>query len=158
FVKEVCVGLRIPCAAKGATLFRRRDLDRGIEGDRTYYLAHEEDVRGRPIDLDNNDPPPDLVIEVETTHPAKEAIEIWGLLGVPEVWVHGTQRGTLAFLHLNPGGHYVGSPTSRSFPFLTARDVLSWIEQIGDEPDSVWQGRLREWVRDELARRLGERR
>lgn len=153
FVKEVCVGLDIPSTPTAAILFRRRDLNRGIEGDRTYYLASEPAIRGKRIDL-NVDPPPDLAIEVELTHPAKQAIEIWQRLGIPEVWVHNVRRSTLRFLRLDEHGQYVEVPSSLAFPFLTAEEILDWIEQRQDEPESRWQHRLRDWVRDVLARRI----
>lgn len=153
-VKAVCCELAIPCTPTGATLFRRRDLDRGIEGDRTYYLANEPVARrDREIDL-NVDPPPDLAIEVEVTHPAAEAVEIWRRLGVPEVWAHQARQPVLKILHLDDQGRYVESPTSRALPFLTAAEILRWVARPRDEPESYWEIRLRRWVRDELAPRV----
>lgn len=153
-IKEVCVGLGIPCTPTRATLFRRRDLDRGIEGDGTYYLANEPAARGdEEIDL-NVDPPPDLAVEVEITHPAAEAVETWRTLGVPEVWVYFGKRHDLRILHLDLHGRYLEAPFSRSLPFLTAEEILGWVGQPRDEPESRWAGRLREWVRGELAGRL----
>lgn len=154
-VKALCSELDIPCTAMGATLFRRRDLKEGIEGDRTYYLANEPAIRGKIVDL-NVDPPPDLAIEVEYTHPAGKAVEIWRRLGVPEVWVHQAHRSALRFLQLDEHGQYSETSVSPAFPFLTADEILGWIEQPMNEPGSRWERRLRQWVRDVLAQRIGE--
>jgi Uma2 family endonuclease len=153
-VMAVCSELRIPCHPAASTLYRRQDLDHGIEGDKTYYVAHEGAVRGKKaIDL-NVEPPPDLAIEVQITHPAEHAVETWRALGVPEVWVYDGRRHSLKILHLDEGGLYAEAQASRAFPFLVIGEILAWVEQPEDEPESWWEGRLREWVRDELARRL----
>lgn len=154
-VKEICVGLGLPCTPMVATLFRRRDLKEGIEGDRTYYLANEHAIRGKIVDL-SVDPPPDLAIEVEYTHPAGKAVEIWRRLGVPEVWVHQAHRSALRFLRLGEDGQYDETSVSLAFPFLTVEEILGWIEQPRDEPESSWQSRLRQWICDVLAQRIAD--
>lgn len=155
-VKEICIGLRIPCKPTGSTLFRRPDLDKGIEGDRTYYLAHEEAVRGKKeIDLEV-DPPPDLAIEVQVAHPARDAVEIWRRLGVPEVWVFDPLVPRLAILQLDAEGRHVEAEASRLLPTLAATDILAWLLRPEDEPESYWGMRLREWVRDVLAKRAAK--
>ncbi|HEU5115277.1 MAG TPA: Uma2 family endonuclease [Isosphaeraceae bacterium] len=152
-VMEICIGLRITCMPVGKTRFRQESLGRGVEGDRAYYIAREPLVRHiKKIDIEV-DPPPDLVIEVELTHPAENAIEAWCHFGVPELWYHNESRKTFAILHLNDAGQYVESPISQAFPFLNAFEILSWIQEEEDEPESEWAGRLREWVHDVLAAR-----
>jgi Uma2 family endonuclease len=154
-VKAVAVELDIDFAATGATLFRRRDLERGIEGDRTYYIANAPVAcRDEEIDLEV-DPPPDLVIEVEVSNPADEAVETWRRLGVPEVWIHKARRSALTILHLDDQGRYAESPVSRAFPFLKASEILHWLARPEGETDNRWERRLRAWVRDELAKRVG---
>ena len=58
---EEC-NLRI--ATAGNMTFRRAELERGLEPDDCFWIAHEEQVRARlewdPI----GDPPPDLVVEI----------------------------------------------------------------------------------------------
>lgn len=154
-VMAICAELDIPCHAAGATLFRRRDLDKGIEGDKTYYLTHEEAIRGKDeIDL-NVDPPPDLAIEVEVTHSAGQAIEIWRQLGVPEVWIYSPRRSLLRVLQRDGKGNYLEASASRFFPFLKVSEILDWLAQAPTEPQSRWERRLRNWVREELVRRMG---
>lgn len=154
-VRAVTYELDLPCQPTGSTLLRRRDLARGIMGDRTYYLANEARVRARlrnqeELDL-NIDPPPDLAIEVEITHPAAGALETWRLLGVPEVWVYYGLRQVLTIFHLDGHGRYVEAPASLVFPFLTALEIQVWVAQPQTESETRWERRFRTRVRDELA-------
>ena len=154
-VKGVCAVLGIGYRATASTLFRRPGMDHGIEADKTYYLAHEPAVRAIIGDIDLTvSPPPDLVVEVVVTHPAAKSLAVCRELGVPEVWVYRPQAPSLTFLHLDAQGtRYEPAEASRSFPFLTPGDLLPWVIEEADEPDNVWEARLRAWVRDELAPR-----
>ena len=137
-----------------STLFRRPGLDHGIEADKTYYLAHEPDVRGLSGDIDLTvSPPPDLAIEVVVTHDPAKSLAVCAELGIPEVWVYRVRRQALEFLHLDESGRYAPSAASRAVPFLTPADVLPWVESPADEPDRLWRGRLRAWVSEVLAPR-----
>ena len=143
--------LDIDYHATAATLFRRPDLDSGIEADKTYYIAHEAGRGGVTGDIDLTIyPPPDLAVEVVVTHSPAKSLAVCQELGVPEVWVYWAKKGLLEFLHLDAQGRYVPVASSRAFPFLTAADALPWAEASKDEPDNRWERRLRAWVRDEL--------
>jgi Uma2 family endonuclease len=152
FVAVVTAELDISCTPSGATTFRRRDLDKGVEGDKTFYFANEVRIRGQK-DLDLNiDPPPDLAIEVEVTHPGNEALQIYAAMGVPEVW-HCDEQA-LRVLRLGPDGTYAESPTSLALPFLTPEDIHPWLFQPRTIPESRWMRQLQTWVRDVLVPRL----
>ncbi|WP_422928025.1 Uma2 family endonuclease [Singulisphaera sp. PoT] len=155
-IKAICAELDIDYQATATTLYRRPDRDSGIVADKTYYLAHEPDVREveGSIDLAIN-PPPDLAIEVVVTHDPAKSLAICQELGIPEVWVYWLKRGVLEFLSLDPEGRYEPTPASRSFPFLPAAEVLPWLQTGEAEPDNRWERRLRLWVRTELAPRRG---
>ena len=38
------------------------------------------------------DPPPDLVLEVDITHPSLDKLSIFAAVGVPEVWRYDGER------------------------------------------------------------------
>jgi Uma2 family endonuclease len=157
-VKMIGEELDIAYLATASTLYRRRDLDYGIESDKSYYLEHAALVREVVEEIDLNIyPPPDLMIEVVVTHGPKKALAICQALGVPEVWVSWPKKGTLEFLGLDAQGRYVPLEASRAFPFLKPADVLPWLASAGNEPDNRWRQRLREWVRVELAPRHAQR-
>ncbi len=155
FVREVVVGLDIPCVATRETNFKRKDQDAGVEPDDSFYLANYRSIAAKfgegKIDMDV-DPPPDLALEIEYANPARQAVEILRRLGVPEVWVR--KQNGLRFLVLGEDGHYAESETSLSFPFLGVAEVFEWVERPGMDSSTQWTRELRRWVRDVLVPRV----
>lgn len=61
--------LEIEICNLGSCTWSRKDLAKGVEADKCYYIQNEPAIRGRmTIDLTIN-PPPDLAIEVDMTRP-----------------------------------------------------------------------------------------
>jgi Uma2 family endonuclease len=144
FVTELVVGLDIPFIPAGSMTFRRGSKRGGVEGDKTYYLANEERVRGKDeIDL-KFDPPPDLAIEAVHSHDADAAVEVYRRFKVPEVWV--CDEAELVILVLERNGRYAQSPTSASFPFLRAAEVYDWVSRPTTGNETDWIKSLRPWV------------
>jgi Uma2 family endonuclease len=157
-VEAVANGLGIEWETAGHATYRRKEVGVGVEGDDTYYFgAHAELMRG-PVEVDlASQPPPDLAIEVEVTHPADDAVAAWGRLGVPEVWRLNTERWTLVFGLRQPDGTYGPSPRSAAIPVLEPGDVLAQLrlaEQLGF---SRWCAQLDDWVRGAILPRHGAR-
>jgi Uma2 family endonuclease len=110
----------------GSTTLRRADAARGLEPDDCYYIQQAERIVGRDtIDL-TMDPPPDLVVEVDISHPSLDKFPIYASLGVPEVWRH--DGDTLQFFHLD-ANRYTPTPESSLFPFLPAEVLASFVQQ-----------------------------
>ncbi len=151
FVMVVVEELRIPFIPSGSTTFRRKKNRGGVEPDKSFYLANEERVRGKPkLDL-RHDPPPDLVVEAVETHKADAAVEVCRRFGVPEVWV--CEESVFMILILQANGEYVGSETSVAFPFLKAVEILDWVRRPQTTSELKWLQDLRSWVRDHLVPR-----
>lgn len=96
-------------------------------------------------------PPPDLVIEVEYTHSADAAIEVWRRFGVPEVWREN--GNVLTILNLQPDAQYAESPTSRALPGLAATEIHDWVARVQNDTETAWLKELRRWVSTTLAER-----
>ncbi|UKO98278.1 Uma2 family endonuclease [Nostoc sp. UHCC 0870] len=103
----------------GSTTCKRPDLLRGVEPDSAFYLQNEPVMRQkRHLDL-MQDPPPDLVIEVDYTSASIERLPIYMALGVPEVWRYDEPIMQIYQLR---GGVYVPcdvSPTFANLPLTT---------------------------------------
>ena len=70
----------------GSTTFDRQDLDKGFEPDSCFDFEQAAVVQGKKrIDLDA-DPPPELVIEIDMSHPSLRKLPICAALGIAEVW------------------------------------------------------------------------
>jgi Uma2 family endonuclease len=88
-------------------------VNRGLDGDKSYYIQHEPQVRGLDsIDLDTV-PPPDLAVEVEHTTAVVRKLPIYSVLGVPEVW---HWRAETLTVHRLADGQYVEQPESDALP------------------------------------------
>jgi len=70
----------------GSTTFKRLNQARGAEPDSSFYIQNAARIRGkREIDL-TQDPPPDLVVEIDITSSSLNRFQIYATLGVPELW------------------------------------------------------------------------
>ncbi len=143
-VEVVAEELGIDLQNVGSMTFKREDLQRGFEPDSSFYIASEERVRGRTqIDL-AADPPPDLVIEIDVSHPSLDKLPIYAEMGVPEVWRVGEGRVTV--LRLDDGG-YAATDESGALPPLTAATLTRFLIESRDLPRTAWLRSLRAWVR-----------
>jgi Uma2 family endonuclease len=151
-VEAVAKGLDLDFEAAGTTTFRREDLERGLEPDECFYTVNEPRIRGREtIDL-ADDPPPDLVIEVDLSHSSVDKLAIYAALGVPEIW--RMEGSSVEILGLDAGRAYQPIEASRSFSFLTRPDIEDWVRRRKETRLKVWLRELDDWVRDALAPRF----
>jgi Uma2 family endonuclease len=94
--------LGLPIKAGRSATFRKRQKQRGLEPDNSYWIVSEPKVRGkRKINL-KVDPAPDLAIEVDCTRSWMNRMAIYAALKVLEVW--RLDGGQLAFHVLQPDG------------------------------------------------------
>ena len=105
----------------------REDLDRGLEGDKSFYIGSFEAVRGREnLNLSAGDPPPDLSVEVDVTNPGVSKLPIYAALGTPEVWVWANDA--IAVRRRTDAGEYTIVPESvelPGFPFALAAELIA---------------------------------
>ena len=64
---------------------RSQLVEKGLEGDQSYYIQHAADVMGQ-TEIDVEQLLPDLAVEVDHTRSSVPKIPIYAKLGVPEVW------------------------------------------------------------------------
>jgi Uma2 family endonuclease len=157
-VMVVALQCGIEYAVAGSATFRAEGQKVGVEGDRTYYFGPNAEIMGGPLDIDlSTQPPPDLAIEVEVTHPADKAIATYARLGVPEVWRFDVRRKTVEFLLLGEDGTYHTAARSRGLSPLGPEDVLGQL-RLAEETASIsrWFAQLNEWVRTTILPRMAE--
>lgn len=127
--------LAIDIAGFGSMTCRRQDLERGLEPDECWWIAHESAVRGREdIDL-AVDPPPDLVLEVEVSRGTLDRMGIYAALEVPEVWRHGPYRMSARRQRYLP--HLRPQPV---LPFPTPEGLRRLRPPHGRQPDGPGPG------------------
>lgn len=127
----------------GSTTFRSRTTERGFEPDTAFYVRHAAAVRNvRRIDL-SRDPPPDLVIEVDITHPSIDKLPIFAGLGIPEVWRFDGR--SLVILRL-ANEDYVAVAASETLPGVKASDLNAHIESAQTSSRGDWVKQVRDWA------------
>lgn len=115
----------------GATTFRRRILDRGLEPDECYYVAElPRFVLGQDPETI---PRPDLALEIEVTCSAIDRLGIYRALGVPEVWRYSAEH-RLHVLVLGPEG-FEASDRSLVLPALRVGELPRFV-RLGVEEGS----------------------
>ena len=154
-VVALAEGLQILWEDAGQATFRRKEMKAGLEGHKTFYLGQHAELMVGPRNIDLSvQPPPDLAIEVEVSHPADAAMEAWGRLGVAEVWRFDPVADECSFWHRQDDGTYAQSAQSAAFPTLKVEDVLEQMRRAAKLGAAKWHTQLRDWIQKVLKPRL----
>ena len=116
----------IELQTRGSATWKRSDIRKGSEPDSCFYVANARRIIGkREIDLQSGDPPPDVVVEIDTTNESLSKFGIYSALAVPEIWRYDGQR---TYMYQLGGRSYAEVLESTSFPGLTTRIVTEFLE------------------------------
>jgi Uma2 family endonuclease len=132
----------------GSLLMRIPDRKLGAEPDSCYYIQNEPAIRNQEAIIVGQDPPPDLVLEVDITNPSDRRLPIYALLNVPEIWRYDGYN--LEFLALENGA-YTKIERSLSFPNLLAAVIVEFMQKRFQLGDRQALKEFRQWVRDHYA-------
>jgi Uma2 family endonuclease len=146
FLVTAAEELVIEIHSGGSMTFKREDLDRGLEPDECYWVEYEAEMRGKEEYDQENDPPPDLVIEVEVSRSTINRLGIYAAMRVPEVWRWDGEQ--LRFCRLRKG-QYVERPDSRFFPMLAASEVARFMGLRHSLSEIQLLRTFRQWVREQ---------
>jgi Uma2 family endonuclease len=148
-VSVVATEMDIDFENAGSTTFKRADVGRGFEPDSCFYLQHVAAIRGkRTIDL-ATDPPPDLVVEIDITHPSLDKMPIYATLGVPEVW-RATEERVVVYQRMRDG--YAVVDQSTVLPGLAAAELQDWLAVSEQTSRAAWMKQIQSWARDRWGR------
>jgi Uma2 family endonuclease len=132
----------------GSLTLKRRKKLKGAEPDSCYYLQNEPLVRSKQeIDLDN-DPPPDLVLEIDITSGSLDKRPIYAAIGVPEFWRYDGNK-LQVFVLQQSTGDYQQVTQSPTFPWMSLDVIPRFIRQslVGGETATLRA--FRAWVREQ---------
>jgi Uma2 family endonuclease len=141
--------LKIAIKGLASTTFRRRDLDRGLEPDESFYVGKLDRVHEwGNVDL-SIDPPPDLALEVDVTRSCLNRLEIYAALGVLEVWRFDGENWHIHCL--TASRTYEERPQSKVLPFVDLAEVTPILElTAAGTSDGELMDRLHQWVKDRV--------
>ena len=135
--------LEIDMRRLGSLLMKIPELKLGAEPDSCYYIQNELIIRDKEVIIVGQDPPPDLVLEVDITNPSDRRLPIYALLGVPEVWRYDGY--SLEFLALQ-NSEYIAIDQSLAFPDLPGEIVVEYVQKRLVLGESATLKRFRKWV------------
>jgi Uma2 family endonuclease len=146
FIRILVVEMGLKVKSMRSTTLDRQDLNRGAEPDNAYYIQNQSKVAGRSIDL-AQDPPPDLVVEVDISHTDINKNRLYASLGVPEFWRFD---GAVWRVLLLDGTSYREVSHSPTFPWVEKADLYRFLAEARlDEVDA--EVNFRQWVRQRLS-------
>jgi len=96
----------------------------------------------------NQDPPPDLVVEIDITSRSDSTLQVYADLGVPEVWIYNGSR--LKINRLEDGG-YVECDRSLAFPSVAILEIVSFLEQAETMDYLELVKSFRNWVKGQIS-------
>ncbi len=126
----------------GSTTLDRKDLDRGAEPDKAYYIQNQSKVAGKKVNL-QQDPPPDLVVEVDISHTDIDKLELYAKLGVPEFWRY---NGEVLRIYQLEGDRYQEVNISPTFTLVPKTKLYEFLSQAKEDEIEA-EKNLRQWVR-----------
>ncbi len=143
-IKDIAEVLDQDYESLGSTTWKREIKKAGVEPDNCFYFQNEPKIRGKlEYDL-NQDPPPDLALEIDVTSKSLSRFSIYARLGVPEIWCYDS--GELKIYQLENEG-YIEVETSSVFPTLRVQELPALIEQYRPQGRRAIRRAVREWAR-----------
>ena len=119
-LKDIAETLNQAYVSCGSAAWRKQAEQAGLEPDNCFYFQNEALVRGKlTFDL-NQDPPPDLALEIDITSKSLSRFPIYAKLGVLEIWRF--EHGELNIYRLQ-SGEYIQASKSEIFPNLRIQEL-----------------------------------
>lgn len=154
-IEIVTEELEIECESVGPTTWIRPEIARGLKADQNYFFTSDKltlaaAAAARGSDDLNNDPNPDLVIEVDISQPKVDRPGMYAALRGPEIWRFS--ETSMVIERLTDQGVYAAMEQSGLLP-VRPDEVARWVFREDRSNVLDWKRCLRAWVRAELAGR-----
>ncbi len=147
-VKDMAETLDLNYESYGSTTWQQQAKRAGLEPDHCFYFQNEARIRGKlQFDL-NQDPPPDLALEIDITSHSLDRFPIYARLGVPEIWCYDT--GWLKIYQLQHD-HYVEVQQSAIFPQLEIGALPQLIAAHRSAGRLALRRSVRAWVKEQVS-------
>lgn len=133
----------------GSMTLRSQVLSQGLEGEQTYYIQRASDVLGQK-EIDAEQIPPDLAIEVDHTRASIRKMPIYAKLGVAEVWQWRNESLTVQRLK---NGEYVEISESVALLGFPLDQLRAAIARRNDVSQTVLLQEFRKSIEQDRGRR-----
>lgn len=131
----------------GSTTYKSEFQKKGAEPDVCFYVENAKFIIG----LDNFDtsvvPPPDVVVEIDTTSDSWDKFPIYATFGVKEIWRYD---GMEVKIYQLVSGKYEEISHSLSFPILTANVLTEFVGRTKTEGQTAILRDFRNWIKSQI--------
>jgi Uma2 family endonuclease len=132
----------------GSTTFKQSKLI-GAEPAKCFYIRNIAAVQGKKrLDMEE-DPAPDLVLEIDITSSSLNRLQVYADLGVAEVWIY---NGESLIIQQLQNGTYIATQTSQFFTSLSIPEVASWLQRSTTMDYLALVKAFRAWVRSQIGK------
>lgn len=146
-VQDLADVLDVDYETLGSTTWKRQDLLAGVEPDNCFYFQNELLIRGK-LDFDlTQDPPPDLVLEIDFTSKSLDRFPIYARLGVLEIWRY--DQGKIKIYQLQEQA-YIETNASLAFPTFPVEQIILFIQQHRALGKKAMRRAFRDWVKQQI--------
>ncbi|NJK75413.1 MAG: Uma2 family endonuclease [Microcoleus sp. SU_5_6] len=146
FVETLAEELEVKIEPLGSTTFKRPEF-LGAEPDKCFYIQNISAIKGKKrIDM-RQDPPPDLVVEIDITSRSQSSLQIYADLGVPEVWIY---NGSWLKINRLENREYVECDRSLAFPSVAVLEIVRFLEQAETMDYLELVKAFRNWVKSQI--------
>ncbi|RCJ15017.1 hypothetical protein A6S26_09635 [Nostoc sp. ATCC 43529] len=146
FVETIAEELEVRIECLGSTTFKRPELS-GAEPDECFYIENINAIKGKKrIDL-AQDPPPDLVVEIDITSSSNNRFEVYADMGVPEIWRYDGKDFSINILQ---NQKYISVEQSLAFPNLPLIEISNFLEQVEEKDYLQLVKEFRQWVKNQI--------
>lgn len=153
-IRVMTLDLNIDIINAGSTTLKLKGKKRGAEPDTCFYVRNEALMHGKTeVDL-KNDPPPDVIFEVDITSGSVNKSLIYAAFGVPELWRYDGKNFRIYQLE---GRRYVEAGKSLTFPWLTAESLADFMQRTRTEGQSAALRTFRDSLRQQRGRQKKSR-
>lgn len=139
--------MEINAKSVGSMTCKREDLDRGAEPDTSYYIQNELLVRDKDRVNLAEDPPPDLVLEVEYSSSDIDKLQLYAALGVPEFWRYD---GNQLSIYRLVGDKYLQQTTSVIFVGIALGELPRFLQEQRNIGEIPMIKAFRTWLREQI--------
>ncbi|MBH8551527.1 Uma2 family endonuclease [Nostocaceae cyanobacterium CENA357] len=148
YILVLCEEFGLEVKSTGSVTLTRDDLEKGGEPDSSYYIQNESLVRNKQnIDL-AQDPPPDLVIEVEYSKSKIDKLSLYASMNIPEFWRY---NGTVLRIYILLDNQYSEVELSPTFVPVPVKDMTQFLEESRKIGQLAAKRAFRAWVKQQIS-------
>ena len=123
-------------------------MGRGLEPDECFYIRNQAAVKGKKRLDSTQDPPPDLVIEIDITSSSRDRLTAYAALGVPEIWRYD---GKAFWVYQLQNQEYQLSEASLAFPDIAIAEIVHFLEKSATTDYLDLVAAFRDWLKTQVS-------